>query len=66
MQKLLSFTKKIIQIHNIMIYSALTTGIPLDRWVVSDVIMIEKNKNNSYINWLQVIIKIEAGNNFIL
>ena len=33
-----------------MIYSALTTGIPLDRWVVSDVIMIEKDKNNSYIN----------------
>ena len=53
-------------IHNTIINLATSTGIPLKRWTMSEVIMIQKEINNPKINRLRVLNKYEAEFNLVL
>ena len=54
-----------LAIHNTIINSATSTGIPLKRWTLSEVVMIQKEKNNPRINRLRVLNKYEADFNLV-
>ena len=53
-------------LHNNIKNATTSTGIPLKRWTLSKVIMIEKAPNNSRINRLRVVNKYEANFNLVL
>ena len=55
-----------LHIHNVMINSSLSLGVPLQRWTTSEVIMIPKEPNNIQINRLRVINLYEADYNLLL
>ena len=55
-----------LAIHNTIINSATSTSIPLKRWTLSEVIMIQKQLNNPRINRLRVLNKYEADLNLVL
>ena len=54
-----------LPIHNIIINSATSTDIPLKRWTLSEVIMIQKELNNPRINRLRVLNKYETDLNLV-
>ena len=54
-----------LAIHNTIIISATSTGIPLKCWALSEVIMIQKELNTPRINRLRVLNKYEANLNLI-
>ena len=60
------FNASTLQLHNTLINASISIGVPLVRWTTSEVIMIEKEKNNPRINRLRVINKYEADYNLIL
>ena len=60
------FNASMLQLHNTLINASISIGVPLTRWTTSEVIMIEKEKNNPRINRLRVINKYEADYNLIL
>ena len=60
------FNVSMLQLHNTIINASISIGVPLTRWTTSEVIMIEKEKNNPRINRLRVINKYEADYNLIL
>ena len=64
-EKLKDFNTTMLAIHNIIINSATSTGIPLKRWTLSEVIMIQKELNNPRINRLRVLNKYEADLNLV-
>ena len=51
------FNSTMLAIHNTIINLATSTGIPLNRWTLSEVIMIQKWPNNPRINRLRVVNK---------
>ena len=53
-------------IHNTIINTSTFTGVPLKRWTLSKVVMIQKEPNNPRINRLRVINKYEADLNLVL
>ena len=55
-----------LHIHNVMINSSLSLGVPLHRWTTSEVIMIPKEPNNIQINRLRLINLYEADYNLVL
>ena len=55
-----------LSIHNTMINEPLVIDTPLERWTISEVIMIPKDKDTPKINRLRVINKYEADYNLIL
>ena len=60
------FNTTMLAIHNTIINSATSTGIPPKRWTRSEVIMIRKEINNPRINRLRVLNKYEADFNLVL
>ena len=52
-------TSEILHIHNALLNTSIFLELPLDRWLASIAIMIEK-KNNSQINCLRIINLYEA------
>ena len=60
------FNASMLQLLNTIINASISIGVPLTRWTTSEVIMIEKEKNNPRINRLRVINKYEADYNLIL
>ena len=60
------FNASMLQLHNTTINASISIGVPLIRWTTSEVIMIEKEKNNPRINMLRVINKHEVDCNLIL
>ena len=61
-----NFNSTMLAIHNTIINSATSTSIPLKRWTLSEVIMIQKQLNNPRINRLRVLNKYEADLNLVL
>ena len=54
-----------ISTHNTIINLATSTRIPLKRWTLSEVIMIQKELNNPKINRLRVLNKYETDLNLV-
>ena len=59
-------TPSTLHVHNTIINTSITSDTPLNRWTIADVIMIQKESNNSKINKLRVINKLEASYNLVL
>ena len=61
-----ALTLSILQVHNTILNASVTTGIPLNRWIITEVVMIQKEPNNPKINKLRVLNKLEADYNLVL
>ena len=59
-------TLSILQVHNTTLNASVTSGIPLNRWIIAEVMMIQEEPNNPKINKLRVLHKLEAGYNLVL
>ena len=59
-------TLSILQVHNTILNTSVTSGIPLNRWIIVEVIMIQKEPNNPKIIKLRVLNKLEADYNLVL
>lgn len=64
--KIVHFNASILQLHNTLVNASISIGTTLTRCTTFEVIMIEKEKNNVWINRLRVIKKYEADYNLIL
>ena len=49
---MIDLTLSILQVHNTILNTSVTSGIPLNRWIIADVMMIQKELNNPKINKL--------------
>ena len=52
--------------HNIILNASVTSEIPLNRWIIAEIMMIQKEQNNPKINKLRVLNKLEADYNLDL
>ena len=59
-------TPSILQVHNTIIHASINSGIPLNRLIISEIIMIQKQSNSPQINKLRVLNKLEADYNLFL
>ena len=59
-------TLSILQVHNTILNASVISGIPLNRWIIAEVMMIQKELNNPKINKLRVLNKLEADYNLVL
>ena len=59
-------TLSILQVHNTILNASVISGIPLNRWIIAEVMMIQKEPNNPKINKLRVLNKLEADYNLVL
>ena len=59
-------TLSILQVHNTILNTSVISGIPLNRWIIAEVMMIQKEPNNPKINNLRVLNKLEADYNLVL
>ena len=59
-------TLSILQVHNTILNSSVTPGIPLNRWIMAEVMMIQKEPNNPKSNKLRVLNKVESDYNLVV
>ena len=63
---MIDLTLSILQVHNTILNTSVTSEIPLNCWIIADVMMIQKEPNNPKINELRVLNKLEADYNLVL
>ena len=59
-------TLSILQVHNTILNASVTLGIPLNHWIIAEVVIIQKEPNNPKINKFRVLNKLEADYNLVL
>ena len=59
-------TLSIVQVDNKILNASVTSGILLNLWIITDVVMIQKEPNNPKINKVRVFNKFEADCNLVL
>ena len=64
--KLKDLTLSILQLHNIILNNSITSGTPLNCWMIIEVMMIQLEPNNPKINKLRFLHKFEADYNLLL
>ena len=60
-----ALTLSILQVHNTILNSSVTSDIPPNRWIIAEMMMIQKEPNNPKKN-LRVLNKLEAYYNLVL
>ena len=59
-------TLSLLQVHNTILNASVTSGIPLNLWIIAEIMMIQKEPNNPKINKIRVLNKLEADYNLVL
>ena len=59
-------TLSLLQVHNTILNASVTSGIPLNLWIIAEIMMIRKEPNNPKINKIRVLNKLEADYNIVL
>ena len=59
-------TFSLLQVHTTILNASVTSGIPLNLWIIAEIMMIQKEPNNPKINKIRVLNKLEADYNLVL